>query len=63
MLVASGGQDSPGPSPRRWLRSKVASAAVPGRDVVSVETCDPAPAYGPYYRAYLLQKEPKHEVD
>jgi hypothetical protein len=31
LLVASEGQSSPGPSPRRWLRSKVASAAAGGR--------------------------------
>jgi len=62
---------SPRPSPRRWLRSKVASAAwstgrVRGRRWWSGVVCWDRPrtaclrAYRSYYRAYLLQKEPKY---
>lgn len=49
-VVASEGQSSPGPSPRRWLRSKVASAAAGGVACVprrfrlsSDERCRPIP--------------------
>lgn len=28
--------------------------------VIAVKAMAPLPAYCPYYRAYLLQKEPKH---
>jgi hypothetical protein len=55
--------DSPRPSPRRWLRSKVASAARAADDVFMSWHWSSAVAlaYCPYYRAYLLQKEPKRK--
>lgn len=66
------GRDPPRPSPRRWLRSKVTSAAahlpiptqppllmfLTGKRYGGGEEREGAgfPAYRPYYRAYLLQK-------
>lgn len=47
-------REPPRPSPRRWLRSKVASAA--GLSPMACEGRERFPAYRPYYRAFLLQK-------
>lgn len=46
------------PSPRRWLRSKVASAACPPCWNCPKGTRRNLKAYRPYYRAFLLQKGP-----
>jgi len=58
------GSGSPGPSPRRWLRSEALLPRYRSPGTLTVVTSESRTnqAYRAYYRAYLLQKDPRLRV-